>query len=104
MGASARGDEDEGVPMVRMIEYRRFGGPEVMEMVEAPEPVPGVGQVRVAVKAVGLNPVDWKIVSGMMGGDGPQRPQGVGGSDPLSQGYDHRVHTQDDLHDDGAAG
>ena len=78
MGASARGDEDEGVPMVRMIEYRRFGGPEVMEMVEAPEPVPGVGQVRVAVKAVGLNPVDWKIVSGMMGGDGPQRPQGVG--------------------------
>ena len=78
MGAPARGDKDEGVPMVRMIEYRRFGGPEVMEMVEAPEPVPGVGQVRVAVKAVGLNPVDWKIVSGMMGGDGPQRPQGVG--------------------------
>lgn len=78
MGAPARGDKDEGVPMVRMIEYRRFGGPEVMEMVEAPKPVPGAGQVRVAVKAVGLNPVDWKIVSGMMGGDGPQQPQGVG--------------------------
>ena len=65
--------------MVRAIEYRRFGGPEVLEMVEAPEPAPGPGQVRVAVRAVGLNPVDWKIVSGMMGDDdAPERPQGVG--------------------------
>lgn len=64
--------------MVRAIEYRSFGGPEVLEMAEVPEPVPGPGQVRVAVRAAGLNPVDWKIVSGMMGGDGPRRPRGVG--------------------------
>ena len=54
--------------MVRAIEYRSFGGPEVLEMAEVPEPVPGPGQVRVAVRAAGLNPVDWKIVSGMMEG------------------------------------
>lgn len=64
--------------MVRAIEYRSFGGPEVLEMAEVPEPVPGPGQVRVAVRAAGLNPVDWKIVSGMMDGDGPRRPRGVG--------------------------
>ena len=64
--------------MVRAIEYRSFGGPEVLEMAEVPEPVPGPGQVRVAVRAAGLNPVDWKIFSGMMGGDGPRRPRGVG--------------------------
>ena len=47
-------------------------------MVEVPEPVPGAGEVRIAVKAAGLNPVDWKIFSGMMGGDAPALPRGVG--------------------------
>ena len=64
--------------MVRTIEYRSFGGPEVLEMVEVPESAPGPGQVRIAVRAAGLNPVDWKIFSGMMGGDAPAAPQGVG--------------------------
>ena len=64
--------------MVRTIEYRSFGGPEVLEMVEVPESAPGPGRVRIAVRAAGLNPVDWKIFSGMMGGDAPAAPQGVG--------------------------
>jgi NADPH:quinone reductase-like Zn-dependent oxidoreductase len=37
-----------------------------------PEPHPGPGQVRVAVRAVGVNPVDWKMRSGMLGGELPQ--------------------------------
>ena len=45
--------------MVRTIEYRSFGGPEVLEMVEVPESAPGPGRVRIAVRAAGLNPVDW---------------------------------------------
>ena len=49
-------------------------------MVEVPEPVPGAGEVRIAVKAAGLNPnpVDWKIFSGMMGDDASALPRGVG--------------------------
>ena len=63
---------------VRAIEYRSYGGPEVLEMVEVPEPVPGAGEVRIAVKAAGLNSVDWKIFSGMMGDDASALPRGVG--------------------------
>ena len=70
--------DERGVIMVRTIEYRSFGGPEVLEMVEVPESAPGPGRVRIAVRAAGLNPVDWKIFSGMMGGDAPAAPQGVG--------------------------
>ena len=40
-------------------------------MVDVPEPHVADGQIRVAVRAVGINPVDWKIRSGMMGGDLP---------------------------------
>ena len=64
--------------MSRTIENMDFGGPEVLEMVEVPESAPGPGRVRIAVRAAGLNPVDWKIFSGMMGGDAPAAPQGVG--------------------------
>jgi NADPH:quinone reductase-like Zn-dependent oxidoreductase len=44
----------------------------VLELVELPDPHPGIGQVRVAVRAVGVNPIDWKMRSGMMGGELPQ--------------------------------
>ena len=46
--------------MGRAIEYRRFGGPEVLEEVERPTQAPGDGEVRIAVRAVGLNPLDFK--------------------------------------------
>jgi NADPH:quinone reductase len=36
----------------------QFGGPEQLRLVDAEDPVPGVGQVRVAVHAAGVNPVD----------------------------------------------
>ena len=52
--------------------FKRFGGPEVLEVVDLPDPRPGPGQVRIAVRAAGLNPSDWKKRKGLMGGDLPQ--------------------------------
>jgi NADPH:quinone reductase-like Zn-dependent oxidoreductase len=57
---------------MRAIQFARFGGPEVLEQVEVPEPHAAAGQIRVAVKAVGVNPVDWKLRQGMMGGELPR--------------------------------
>jgi NADPH:quinone reductase-like Zn-dependent oxidoreductase len=42
-----------------------WGGPEVMRYGELPDPVPRRGEARVAVHASSINPVDWKIRSGM---------------------------------------
>jgi NADPH:quinone reductase-like Zn-dependent oxidoreductase len=41
--------------------YETFGGPEVRELMEVPEPYAGPGEVRVRVTAAGLNPMDWQI-------------------------------------------
>ncbi len=58
---------------MRGIQFSQFGGPEVLELVELPDPEPGPGQIRVAVRAAGVNPIDWKVRSGAMGGDLPKR-------------------------------
>lgn len=42
----------------------RFGDPEVLALTEQDAPVPGPGQVRIRVRAAGLNPLDAKIRSG----------------------------------------
>ena len=43
---------------MRAVVIRSFGGPGVLEPSEVPDPVPGPRQVRVAVHAAGVNPVD----------------------------------------------
>jgi NADPH:quinone reductase-like Zn-dependent oxidoreductase len=57
---------------MKAIRYSQFGGPEVLALVELADPHPASGQIRVAVRAVGVNPVDWKLRGGMMGGELPQ--------------------------------
>jgi NADPH:quinone reductase-like Zn-dependent oxidoreductase len=57
---------------MRAFQYKTFGGPEVLELVELPEPHATAKQIRVAVKAVGVNPADWKLRQGMMGGELPR--------------------------------
>lgn len=52
--------------------YSRFGGPEVLEIVDLPDPHPGPGQVRIAVRAAGVNASDWKKRSGLMDEELPQ--------------------------------
>ncbi|MTE15390.1 NADP-dependent oxidoreductase [Nocardia aurantiaca] len=49
--------------MSRAIVYETFGGPEVLQVREVPEPHAGPGAVRVRVTAAGLNPMDWGIAS-----------------------------------------
>ncbi|MBP0458561.1 NADP-dependent oxidoreductase [Streptomyces montanisoli] len=49
--------------MSRAIMYEKFGGPEVLDLREVPEPHAGPGEVRVRVTAAGLNPMDWLLAS-----------------------------------------
>jgi NADPH:quinone reductase-like Zn-dependent oxidoreductase len=44
--------------------FTRYGGPEAEALVEVDRPVPGPGQILVAVRAAGVNPVDWKQRTG----------------------------------------
>lgn len=40
---------------MKAVQFTRFGGPEVLEVVQVPTPTPGHGQVLVRVKAIGVN-------------------------------------------------
>jgi NADPH2:quinone reductase len=55
-----------------------FGGPEVLSVIDKAVPEPGPGQVGVAVRAVGVNPIDYKSYSGAFGADRSQLPRPVG--------------------------
>ncbi len=43
---------------MRAIRVNRAGGPDVLHLEEVPDPSPGVGEIVVAVRAAGVNPVD----------------------------------------------
>jgi len=47
--------------MSQIVQYSRYGGPEVLDIVEVDEPHAGPGEVRVAVRAAGLNNFDSKV-------------------------------------------
>ncbi len=55
--------------------FSRFGGPEVLEIVDLPDPHAGPGQVRIAVRAAGINPSDCGKRRGEMD---PELPQTLG--------------------------
>ncbi|MEU5249012.1 NADP-dependent oxidoreductase [Streptomyces asoensis] len=44
--------------------FTRYGGPETEALVDLDQPRPGPGEVLVAVRAAGVNPVDWKQRTG----------------------------------------
>ncbi|MCX4676273.1 NADP-dependent oxidoreductase [Streptomyces sp. NBC_01433] len=46
--------------------YEEFGGPDVLHLARVDEVRPGPGQVRVRVRAAGVNPIDYKIRKGWM--------------------------------------
>jgi NADPH:quinone reductase-like Zn-dependent oxidoreductase len=58
--------------MMKAARFSQFGGPEVLEIVDLPDPHPGPGQVRIAVRAAGVNPSDWKKRTGLMDSQLPQ--------------------------------
>ena len=57
---------------MKAVRFSQFGGPEVLEIVDLPDPHPGPGQVRIAVRAAGVNPSDWKKRKGLMDSGLPQ--------------------------------
>ncbi|MFJ6671589.1 NADP-dependent oxidoreductase [Actinosynnema sp. NPDC091369] len=51
---------------MKAVVLTRFGGPEELRLGEVDRPEPGPGQVRLRVRAVGVNPFDAKVRAGAM--------------------------------------
>lgn len=56
---------------MRALQFTTYGDPEVLRWAEARDPHAGPGQIRIAVRAASVNPIDWKLVTGMMSGGRP---------------------------------
>ena len=48
------------------VQFSEYGNTDVLRMVEVPALSPDPGQVSVAVRAAGINPIDWKTMQGRM--------------------------------------
>ncbi|MFD8976852.1 MULTISPECIES: NADP-dependent oxidoreductase [Streptomyces] len=53
---------------MKAISYSRYGGPEVLEYGELPDPKVGPDAVLIEVRAASVNPVDWKAQAGHLDG------------------------------------
>ena len=69
------------VAMVKAFGYNSNGGPDVQEFLDLEMPSPMPGELLVEVRSAGVNPVDWKIRSGMLGEAKPSDLPGVMGSE-----------------------
>ncbi|MFD6160528.1 NADP-dependent oxidoreductase [Nocardia sp. NPDC060256] len=64
---------------MKRVSFAEFGGPDVLRLEDAEEPHAGPGQVRIAVRAAGVNPVDWRVREGQKLQAHPlELPAGVG--------------------------
>jgi NADPH:quinone reductase-like Zn-dependent oxidoreductase len=54
--------------LMKAIQIHRYGAPDVFISEEVERPVPGVGEVLVRVRAVGINPVDTAMRAGYLAG------------------------------------
>ncbi|MFC9432162.1 NADP-dependent oxidoreductase [Nocardia sp. NPDC057030] len=64
---------------MKAVRFAEYGGPEVLELVDVAEPRPGPGQIRIAVRAAGVNPHDWRVREGQFQRINPiPLPAGVG--------------------------
>ncbi|MCX4448151.1 NADP-dependent oxidoreductase [Streptomyces sp. NBC_01789] len=64
---------------MRKVSFAEFGGPDVLRLIDAEEPHAGPGRIRIAVRAAGVNPVDWRVREGQVLGAHPTvLPSGVG--------------------------
>ncbi|MFD3706114.1 NADP-dependent oxidoreductase [Nocardia sp. NPDC058658] len=64
---------------MKKVSFAEFGGPDVLQLIDAEEPAAGPGQIRIAVRAAGVNPVDWRLREGQVLGAHPlELPAGVG--------------------------
>ncbi|ATL32516.1 NADP-dependent oxidoreductase [Streptomyces formicae] len=64
---------------MKKVSFAEFGGPDVLHLIAAEEPHAGPGRIRIAVRAAGVNPVDWRIREGQFREVRPlDLPAGVG--------------------------
>lgn len=49
---------------MKAMTYAEYGGPEVLEVTDRPEPKVAPAEVLIRVKSAAVNPVDWKVMSG----------------------------------------
>jgi NADPH:quinone reductase-like Zn-dependent oxidoreductase len=52
--------------MTRTLQFSEYGGTDVLSVIDAPPLSTGPGQVRLAMRAAGVNPIDWKMMQGLM--------------------------------------
>lgn len=57
---------------MKSVRFSRFGGPEVLELADLPDPHPGPGRICIKVHAAGVNASDWKKRAGLMDQELPQ--------------------------------
>ncbi|MFE5705119.1 NADP-dependent oxidoreductase [Rhodococcus koreensis] len=65
--------------MTKSVVAQSYGTPEALTVVDAEVPPPASGEVLVDVKAIGVNPIDYKLYSGAFGDDPEKLPVRVGG-------------------------
>ena len=64
---------------MKAVQFSEYGSPEVLQVVDVDEPHAGPGQVRIAVRAAGVNPSDWMKLRAGRWRDRPiPLPSGVG--------------------------
>ena len=66
---------------MRCVVYTETGGPEVLQLVERPDPEPAAGEVLVRVAVSGVNPTDWKNRKGKSPGESLAFPEQVPNQD-----------------------
>lgn len=49
---------------MQAIQYSRYGGPDVLNIVDLPNPIPAQDEALIAVKAASVIPGDWKVRAG----------------------------------------
>lgn len=59
---------------MKAIQIKEFGGPEVLQLVDIPEPLPAAQEVRVTVHAAGVNPNEAYARTGTYGAYIPELP------------------------------
>lgn len=75
-GGDQHGRMSSSPQIMRALRFHEFGEPgDVLELGDAPIPVPAANRICIAVHACGLNPADWALCRGLFAGE---LPRGVG--------------------------
>jgi NADPH:quinone reductase-like Zn-dependent oxidoreductase len=53
---------------MKAVQIHAFGGPEVLQYEDVPQPQPKANEILVRVHAAGVNPIDWKLREGYLSG------------------------------------